>query len=151
MIIKTGLSFEWNEDRLTVFLKLTDFTKIIVFKFPLKMIWFEYHPNMSYNFQKDYHLVQIILRSETLYYWACLCVKIGQFSLVDSKDMMMLNPLSGFSRWRSWQCAFWPLANQGKSHFRAIQTPLNPNWHELWKQGKCSPLAPPRVTFYKTQ
>ena len=28
---------------------------------------------------------------------------------------------------------------------------LNPNWHELWKQEKCSYLAQPRGTFYKTQ
>ena len=28
---------------------------------------------------------------------------------------------------------------------------LNPNWHELWKQEKCSTLAPPRGIFYKTQ
>ena len=28
---------------------------------------------------------------------------------------------------------------------------LNPNWHELWKQEKCSSLAPPRGIFYKTQ
>ena len=28
---------------------------------------------------------------------------------------------------------------------------LNPNWHELKKQEKCSPLAPPRSKFYKTQ
>ena len=28
---------------------------------------------------------------------------------------------------------------------------LNPNWHELWKQEKCSSLAPPRDIFYKTQ
>ena len=26
---------------------------------------------------------------------------------------------------------------------------LNPNWHELWKQEKCSSLAPPRGIFYK--
>ena len=28
---------------------------------------------------------------------------------------------------------------------------LNPHWHELWKQEKCSSLAPPRGIFYKTQ
>ena len=28
---------------------------------------------------------------------------------------------------------------------------LNPNWHELRKQEKCSSLAPPRSIFYKTQ
>ena len=28
---------------------------------------------------------------------------------------------------------------------------LNPNWHELWKQEKCSSLAPPRCIFHKTQ
>jgi hypothetical protein len=28
---------------------------------------------------------------------------------------------------------------------------LNPNWHELGKQEKCSSLAPPRSKFYKTQ
>ena len=28
---------------------------------------------------------------------------------------------------------------------------LNPNWHELWKQEKCSSLAPPIGMFYKTQ
>ena len=28
---------------------------------------------------------------------------------------------------------------------------LNPNWHELRKQEKCSSLAPPRSKFYKTQ
>ena len=28
---------------------------------------------------------------------------------------------------------------------------LNPNWHELWKQEKCSSLVPPRGIFYKTQ
>ena len=28
---------------------------------------------------------------------------------------------------------------------------VNPHWHELWKQEKCSSLAPPRFTFYKTQ
>ena len=28
---------------------------------------------------------------------------------------------------------------------------LNPHWHELWKQEKCSSLAPPRDIFYKTQ
>ena len=27
---------------------------------------------------------------------------------------------------------------------------LNPNWHELCKQEKCSSLAPPRGIFYKT-
>ena len=27
--------------------------------------------------------------------------------------------------------------------------PLNPNWHELWKQEKCSSLAPPRDIFYE--
>ena len=28
---------------------------------------------------------------------------------------------------------------------------LDPHWHELWKQEKCSSLAPPRGFFYKTQ
>ena len=28
---------------------------------------------------------------------------------------------------------------------------INPNWHELRKQEKCSSLAPPRSTFYKTR
>ena len=28
---------------------------------------------------------------------------------------------------------------------------FNPYWHELWKQEKCSSLAPPRGIFYKTQ
>ena len=28
---------------------------------------------------------------------------------------------------------------------------FNPNCHELWKQEKCSSLAPPRRVFYKTQ
>ena len=28
---------------------------------------------------------------------------------------------------------------------------FNPNWHQLRKQEKCSPLAPPRSKFYKTQ
>ena len=28
---------------------------------------------------------------------------------------------------------------------------INPNWHELWKQEKCSSLAPPSGIFYKTQ
>ena len=28
---------------------------------------------------------------------------------------------------------------------------FNPNWHELWKQGKCSSLEPLRGIFYKTQ
>ena len=28
---------------------------------------------------------------------------------------------------------------------------VNPNWHELWKQGKCLSLAPPRSIFYKTK
>ena len=28
---------------------------------------------------------------------------------------------------------------------------FNPHWHELWKQEKCSFLAPPRGIFYKTQ
>ena len=29
--------------------------------------------------------------------------------------------------------------------------PLNPHWHELWKQEKCSSLVPPKDIFYKTQ
>ena len=28
---------------------------------------------------------------------------------------------------------------------------LNPNWHELWKEEKCSSFAPPWSKFYKTQ
>jgi len=28
---------------------------------------------------------------------------------------------------------------------------LNPNWHELGKQEKCSSLAPPRSKFYKSE
>jgi hypothetical protein len=28
---------------------------------------------------------------------------------------------------------------------------LNPNWHELRKQKKCSSLVPPKSKFYKTQ
>ena len=28
---------------------------------------------------------------------------------------------------------------------------LNPHWHELWKQEKCSSLAPPRGTFLKNK
>ena len=28
---------------------------------------------------------------------------------------------------------------------------FNPNWHELWKQEKCSSLGAPRGTFYKAQ
>ena len=32
-----------------------------------------------------------------------------------------------------------------------IWTLVNPNWHELWKQEKCSSLAPPRGIFYKIQ
>ena len=28
---------------------------------------------------------------------------------------------------------------------------INPHWHELWKQEKCSVLVPPRGIFYKTQ
>ena len=28
---------------------------------------------------------------------------------------------------------------------------VNPHWHELWKQEKCSSLAPHRRIFYKTQ
>ena len=28
---------------------------------------------------------------------------------------------------------------------------INSNWHELRKQEKCSSLAPPGSTFYKTQ
>ena len=28
---------------------------------------------------------------------------------------------------------------------------INPNWHELREQEKCSSFAPPRSTFYKTQ
>ena len=28
---------------------------------------------------------------------------------------------------------------------------INPNWHELWEQEKCSSLAPPRDISYKTQ
>ena len=27
---------------------------------------------------------------------------------------------------------------------------LNPNWHELWRQEKCSSLSPPRGILYKT-
>ena len=30
-------------------------------------------------------------------------------------------------------------------------TCLNPHWHELWKQEKCSSLAPPKCNVYKTQ
>ena len=36
-------------------------------------------------------------------------------------------------------CCCWP------------STWLNPHWHELWKQEKCSSLAPPRGIFYMTQ
>ena len=28
---------------------------------------------------------------------------------------------------------------------------LNPNWHELWNQEKCSSLVPPRSIFYNKQ
>ena len=28
---------------------------------------------------------------------------------------------------------------------------VHPNWHELFKQEKCSSFVPPRATFYKTQ
>ena len=28
---------------------------------------------------------------------------------------------------------------------------LNPHWHELWQQEKCSSLAPPWCIFYKTE
>ena len=35
--------------------------------------------------------------------------------------------------------------------WRTCKCCLNPNWHELRKQEKCSSLAQPRSKFYKTQ
>ena len=32
-----------------------------------------------------------------------------------------------------------------------INRNVNPVWHDMWKQEKCSPLEPPRGNFYKTQ
>ena len=32
-----------------------------------------------------------------------------------------------------------------------VVSDINPNWHELWKQEKCSSLTPPMSKFYKTQ
>ena len=41
---------------------------------------------------------------------------------------------------------------QSRKHFMfKVLLLLNPHWHELWKQEKCSSLAPHRGIFLKTQ
>ena len=49
-----------------------------------------------------------------------------------------------FCCWITWSISSWQNSYKGVCF-------LNPNWHELRKQEKCSSLAPPRSKFYKTQ
>ena len=51
------------------------------------------------------------------------------------------------------RCLSWRLDYCGRSLLLVwkLLFDFNPDWHELWKQEKCSSLALPRGTFYKSQ
>ena len=64
-------------------------------------------------------------------------VKISMFQLC--RQVGMLIAIAYVSNYRS------------MSDLKCKQIHLNPHWHELWKQEKCSSLAPPRDILYKTR
>ena len=91
------------------------------------MIWYDFLIWLKHDdllFQKFNELECRISNFESTY------VVLGNIKCVGPFFQMPKNPCT---KWRNW--------------FNSSSLQLNPNWHELWKQEKCSSLAPPRGAF----
>ena len=73
---------------------------------------------------------------------------VGIQEMVVMVQVLYFKSIKSKQKWTN--SSAWIILNDIYKNIKAGQEKdsyFNPNWHELWKQKKCSSLAPPRAIF----